>query len=95
MIRISEERSGAVPVLRIEGALEGADVTLVERVYGDLVGERADGVVVDLTGLTFLGTDGAVLLRRLRLERGAQLQGQCLFTKQMIDEVEFEQGVSG
>jgi anti-anti-sigma regulatory factor len=84
-----------VSVLRIEGALDGADVTLVERINGDLAVDSAGGVVVDLTGLTFLGTDGAVLLRRLRSERGARLQGLCLFTKQMIDDMEFEQGVSG
>jgi hypothetical protein len=95
MVRISEERLGAMPVIRIEGALAGEDVSLVERVFADVAGTATATVVVDLSGLTFLGADGAALLRRLRCERGAELRGQYLFIKQMIDEIEFEQGVSG
>jgi hypothetical protein len=91
MIRISEERSGDEPVLRIEGALGPDDVPLVESVYEGIAAGGSQEVVVDVSGLTFVGAEGAALLSMLRRERGAVLRGHCLFTKEMIDGVEFEQ----
>ncbi len=66
-----QDDAGAV-VLRVTGQLVGSWVNVLEQEFCRLDGVEGNPVVLDLSGLTFVGGAGACLLRRLS-QRGARV----------------------
>ena len=76
--------------LRVEGSLYLADAELLERVCRDMRHETGRPVTLDLADLSFLDSDSAAVLSRLRRELGVGLEGLHLFVQKVIELAEEE-----
>ncbi len=75
-------------VLRVEGSLYLADAEVLERLCRDIQRESGHAVTLDLADLSFLDSDSAAVLSRLRRERGVVLEGLHLFIQKVIEMAE-------
>jgi anti-anti-sigma regulatory factor len=71
--------------LRVEGSLYLADAELLERVCRDMQQETGRAITLDLADLSFLDSDSATVLSRLRRELGVGLEGLHLFVQKVIE----------
>jgi len=76
--------------LRVEGSLYLADAELLERVCRDIQRETGRAVTLDLADLSFLDSDSASVLSRMRRELGVTLEGLHLFVQKVIELAEEE-----
>lgn len=75
-LRIDVDTAGQVPVLRLVGELDIATVHLIPP-RADAALNGAAALIVDLSGVTFMGADGIgamIQLKQLCQSRGAELQ---------------------
>ena len=77
--------AGGRALLRVEGTLALADAELLERVCTDLKAQTGASVTVDLTDISFLDSENASVLARLRREQEVDLQGVHFFIQQVIE----------
>jgi anti-anti-sigma regulatory factor len=80
-----DEPDGAATRLRIEGSLYLTDAELLESVCRDIQQDSGRSITLDLADLSFLDSDSAAVLSRLRRERGVRLEGLHLFIQKVID----------
>jgi anti-anti-sigma regulatory factor len=80
-------RSGRKTTLRVEGSLRLEDAEVLESTYANLSSEQAGDVAIDLSGLSFLDSESASVLCRLR-DLGVELVGLHFFTRQLIEMAE-------
>ena len=76
---------GAATTLRVEGSLHVADAELLERICRDIREDSGRTVTLDLADLSFLDSDSAAVLSRLRREQGVRLEGLHLFIQKVIE----------
>jgi anti-anti-sigma regulatory factor len=76
--------------LRVEGSLHLADAELLERICRDLRQDSGRTVTLDLADISFLDSDSAAVLSRLRREQGVRLEGLHLFIQKVIELAEGE-----
>ena len=82
---LGDERQGGV-VLRVEGTLVREDAELLERVCADLRRERPGvGVTLDLADLTFLDSESASVLSRMRRQQEVTLDGVQFFVQRVVE----------
>jgi outer membrane protein TolC len=87
MLRITTTEIGEKITLKLEGKLSGPWVEEFERCWHTSTGiYRNKGLVVDLSGLTFVDPAGKKLLCSIS-SGGAQLVGSGLMPKSLIDEI--------
>ncbi len=86
MLRITPDRSNDDVRLRLEGRLTGPWVQELERCWTDLLPTEQKKAVVDLTGVTFIGKDGRVLLATL-WEQGAIFHATDCLTRSIIESI--------
>jgi hypothetical protein len=86
-IRITEidDAEGGETVLRVEGSLYLEDARLLEKVCRDLGSQMKRPVSLDLAGLSFLDSESASVLRRLKREQGVRLEMRQLFIGKVIE----------
>jgi anti-anti-sigma factor len=77
--------AGGRALLRVEGTLERADAELLEQVCTDLKAQTGANVTVDLTEVSFLDSESASVLARLRREQKVNLEGVHFFVQQVIE----------
>jgi len=70
-------------VLRVEGSLHLADAEVLESTYMDLCEQHSHSIAIDLAGLSFLDSDSASVLCRLK-KQGAELIGIHFFVQQIL-----------
>ena len=75
--------------LRVEGSLRLADAELLESTYLELRAKHGGKIAIDLAGTSFLDSDSATVLRRLK-EGGAELINLHYFVQQIIQAAEKE-----
>jgi anti-anti-sigma factor len=80
-----DDPDGAATRLRVEGSLYLSDAELLERVCHELQQESGRPIALDLSDLSFLDSDSAAVLSRLRRERGVRLEGLHLFIQKVIE----------
>jgi len=73
--------------LRVEGTLRVEDAEVLETAYAKLQEQEPQQVAIDLSGLSFLDSDSASVLRRLR-DSGVELVGLHFFTQRLIEMAE-------
>jgi anti-anti-sigma regulatory factor len=73
--------------LRVEGSLHLADAELLESTYLELRAKHDGNIAIDLAGTSFLDSDSASVLCRLK-ERGVELIGLHYFVQQLIQAAE-------
>lgn len=86
-IRITqvENAKSNAAVLKVEGSLYLADAELLEKVCRDVGSQTGRSVTLDLAGLSFLDSDSASLLCRLKREQGVGLEGLQLFIEKVVE----------
>jgi anti-anti-sigma regulatory factor len=94
--RITEVNTpdGRRTTLRVEGTLRVEDAELVEKICRDLRRETGRRITLDLADLSFLDSDSAQILCRLRAEQDVSLEGLHLFIQRVIEMAD-QDGKSG
>ena len=77
--------AGGRALLRVEGTLGRAEAELLEQVCADLKAQTGAGVTVDLTDISFLDSESASVLARLRREQKVDLEGVHFYIQQVIE----------
>ncbi len=75
----------SLTVLRVEGSLLVDDAVLIERICRDIQESGTRTIALDLSDLSFLDSESASVLWRLRRERGVEFEGLHLFIQKMIE----------
>ena len=81
-------------VLKVEGSLYVEDAELLERICRDIGKESHGLLTLDLADLSFLDSESASVLCRLRREQGVRLEGLHLFIEKVVELTEAEARVS-
>ena len=72
-------------ILQVEGSLTLADAELLEKISIELLRERTGHkVMIDLADLSFLDSEGATVLNRLK-QQGVTLEGVHHFIQKVIE----------
>ena len=79
-----ETQEGAARALKVEGTLTLVDAELLEEVCSELRGQADAALRVDLSAITFLDSESASVLCRLR-RQGISLEGLDLFVKKVVE----------
>lgn len=74
--------------LKVEGSLYLADAEILERICRDIQQQSHNHITLDLSDISFLDSDSAEVLCRLKNERGVNLEGLHLFIQKVIEFVE-------
>jgi anti-anti-sigma regulatory factor len=85
--RIESERASEM-VLKLEGVLTVADAKLLEEICDDLRRELDYAITIDMSGVNFLGSQSAEIIRRLRTRPGLTIDGAHLFVQQILESTE-------
>jgi anti-anti-sigma regulatory factor len=85
--RIEGERASEM-VLKLEGVLTVADAKLLEEICDDLRRELDYAITIDMSGVNFLGSQSAEIIRRLRTMPGLSIAGAHLFVQQILEATE-------
>lgn len=80
MIKVTTNNGGDVARLLVEGSLSDDGVDVLRQAASEVGNGR---MVVDLRGVTFLGREGAELVRALA-RRGAVLEGMSPFVAELM-----------
>ena len=78
-------QGGGRAVLRVEGSLGMAEVELLRQTCADLKAQTGRDVTLDLAGISFLDSESASVLARLRREQNVALDGLHFFIQQVIE----------
>ena len=87
-----DDAGGARTTLRVAGSLTLADAELIARICAGLREQRAAEITLDLSDLSFLDSESASVLARLKRQHGVTLDGVHLFVQQVIDQTEQGRG---
>src|ERR1044072_9345800 len=79
------------PVLKIEGRLYIGDAKVLEQACDGLKESGHDEFEIDLSGLTFINSESAMVLKRLE-QKGAVLTGPDFFIQTVIEKTVTGQG---
>lgn len=83
--QLADERQEGI-VLRVEGKLVREDAELLEKVSAELRREcPAAPVTLDLADLTFLDSEAASVLCRMRRQQGVALDGLQFFVQRVVE----------
>jgi anti-anti-sigma factor len=77
--------AGGRALIRVEGSLGLTDARLLEQVCVDLKTQTGASVTVDLADISFLDSESAAVLMRLRREQDVTLEGVHFFIQQVIE----------
>jgi ABC-type transporter Mla MlaB component len=72
-------------VLKVEGTLFLKDAELLEKICRDIGSQTMQPVTLDLAGLSFIDSDSASVLCRLKREQGVGLEGLHLFIGKVVE----------
>lgn len=75
-------------LVRVEGSLSLSDAELLEQVCAEVKAQSGASVTVDLTGISFLDSESARILARLRHEQEVALEGVHFYIRQVLEMAE-------
>ena len=81
-------------VFKVQGSLYLEDAELLEKICRDLGAQNVRHIRLDLAELSFLDSESASVLCRLRREQNVTLEGLHLFIAKVIELTEAEAAVS-
>jgi anti-anti-sigma regulatory factor len=93
--REAEQFDAKQTVLKVEGCLYVQDAELLEKICRDIRNETGQVLKLDLADLSFLDSESASVLCRLKREQDVMLEGLHLFIAKVIELTEAEAMVSG
>jgi ABC-type transporter Mla MlaB component len=78
--------TGTVPtVFKVEGTLYLRDAELLERICRDVGNQTKRPVTLELAGLSYLDSDSAAVLCRMKREQNVSLEGLHLFIEKVVE----------
>jgi ABC-type transporter Mla MlaB component len=81
----SSDTESQATVLKVEGTLHLRDAELLEKICRDVTGQTGRLVTLDLASISFIDSDSAAVLCRLRREQGVTLEGLHLFIGKVVE----------
>ena len=81
----SSDIESQATVLKVEGTLHLRDAELLEKICRDVTGQTGRSVTLDLASISFIDSDSASVLCRLRREQGVTLEGLHLFIGKVVE----------
>ena len=91
-VEFSESESPAT-VLKVEGTLYLRDTELLEKICQNIAAQTKGPIKLDLANISFLDSDGAAVLCRMKREQGIRLEGLHLFIAKVVELTEAEEVV--
>ena len=82
-----DDKYGALAMLRVEGTLKLADAEILESAFHELRQKHNGTIAIDLAQTSFLDSDSASVLCRLK-RQGAELLGLHFFIQRVIEAAE-------
>jgi len=83
---IATRDAGTVPtVFKVEGTLYLKDAELLEKLCRDVGNQTRRPVTLELAGLSYLDTDSAAVLCRMKREQNVRLEGLHLFIEKVVE----------
>ena len=82
-----DDKYGSLAMLRVEGTLKLVDAELLEKAFHELRQNHEGTIAIDLAKTSFLDSDSASVLCRLK-EQGAELLGLHFFIQRVIEAAE-------
>ncbi len=77
---------GTVPtVFKVEGTLHLQDAELLEKICRDVGNQTKRPVTLELDGLSYLDSDSAAVLCRMKREQNVSLEGLHLFIEKVVE----------
>src|SRR6266436_5442517 len=77
---------GTVPtVFKVEGTLHLEDAELLEKICRDISDQTKRPVTLELDGLSYLDSDSAAVLCRMKREQNVSLKGLHLFIEKVVE----------
>jgi anti-anti-sigma regulatory factor len=78
--------AGSEPtVFKVEGTLHLNDAELLEKICRDVRHQTKRPVTLELDGLSYLDSDSAAVLCRMKREQNARLEGLHLFIEKVVE----------
>ena len=78
--------TGIVPtVFKVEGTLYLRDAELLEKICRDVGNQTKRPVILELAGLSYLDSDRAAVLCRMKREQNVSLEGLHLFIEKVVE----------
>jgi ABC-type transporter Mla MlaB component len=90
MLKITTHQETQPTTLELEGRLAGPWVEELDRCWRTVADPQQSGLVVDLTGVTFIDSEGKALLARM-WKQGAKLHAVGCLTKCIVEEISKEE----
>ena len=90
----SERSVDGETLLKVEGSLYLKDAELLEEICRDIGEQTGRRLILDLADLSFLDSESASVLCRLKREQNVTLEGLHLFIAKVIELTEAEAAVS-
>jgi len=81
----SSDIESQTTVLKVEGTLYLKDAELLEKICRDVTGQTGRPVTLDLASISFIDSDSASVLCRLKREQGVTLEGLHLFIGKVVE----------
>lgn len=81
----SSDIESQATVLKVEGTLYLKDAELLEKICRDVAGQTGRPVTLELANISFIDSDSASVLCRLKREQGVRLEGLHLFIENVIE----------
>jgi anti-anti-sigma factor len=72
-------------VLKVEGTLRLRDAELLEKICRDVASQTGQPVTLDLASISFIDSESASVLCRLKREQGVRLEGLHLFIGKVVE----------
>ncbi len=83
---IATRDAGTVPtVFKVEGTLHLKDAELLENICRDVGNQSKRPVTLELAGLSYLDSDSAAVLCRMKREQNVRLEGLHLFIEKVVE----------
>jgi anti-anti-sigma regulatory factor len=81
-----DQPDGSVPtVFKVEGTLYLRDAELLEKICRDVGDQTKRPVILELAGLSYLDSESAAVLCRMKREQNVSLEGLHLFIEKVVE----------
>ncbi len=78
--------AGTIPtVFKVEGTLYLKDAELLEKICRDVGNQTKQPVTLELAGLSYLDSDSAAVLCRMKRDQNVSLEGLHLFVEKVVE----------
>lgn len=86
MLKITFKDTRESTTFKLEGKLSGPWVEELERTWTEHSSRASENVIIDLSDVTFIDSEGKKLLARM-VDKGVCFEGTQLMTQYVIDEI--------